>query len=391
MYPPLEWTGNFNKIAVSVNEIVNQKLPRDAFTGGAPGDMTVELLTEDGLSASMSWLKLNQTSRHLYGMPMEIHKGSREYVIRASDRTGSSAQGSFVAEVNARPQVARPAYESSATLDLDYDAFCENDLLRLDVANKIAGAFGDPDARNLAITRVARGSVVLAWTNSTMSGDEECRDDEMNAIQSRMFNEDGTIRDSFQEAIKPYTILGVEMAKRGSCGTESVRATPGVAPVIARTESVPFATTAVDPGSQPKTAAAGSSTTVIIVVLIVVAVVILVIIAVACVCCRRNRKKSESPDKKIKPGAPIILAYELDNMDASMTPSKPLIGAGNERPPAPPNYQLATGANGATPPTDHRRPLLASDAGAEQMSPLKYQPPPGSASSRGQQPTKRVP
>jgi dystroglycan 1 len=396
VYPPLEWTGNFNGFGVSVNEIVYQELPGDAFRGGAPGHVTLELRTGDGLSASMSWLKLNQTSRRFYGMPMEIHVGTREYFIRATDRTGSSAQGSFKAEVTMRPRVARPAYESSATLDIDYDAFCENDALRLDVANKIAGAFGDPDARNLAITRVSRGSVVMTWTNSTMAGDSDCPDDEIAEIQSKMFNDNGTIRTSFQEAIRPYRILGVEMTKRGKCGSGFVRATPGVAPVMSPTESPAVglgSTTSVDPASQPKAATAGGSATIIIVVLIVVAVVILVIVAVCCVCRRRNRKKSESPDKKIKPGAPIILAYELDNMESSMTPSKPLIGAGTERPPAPPDYQLATGANGATPPTDHRRPLLASDVGTDQMSPLKYQPPPGSATSRGQQPPgqRRVP
>jgi len=388
MYPPLTWTGMFRRLDVSVNEIVNVELPSNAFEGGAPGRLTLQLLTEDGLSASLSWLKLNGSSGRLYGMPMESQVGLRDYIIVATDAAKMTARGTFSTEVSIRPKVAYPAFISSAAFDLDFDTFCENDTLRLDVANKLGRAFGDPDARNLAITRVVKGSVILAWTNSSMTGETDCPDEELNAVQSKMFNSDGTIRSSFSEAIQPYRLLSVQMTKRESCGTDSIRATPGVAPVVARSEPPPreSAKSTVSPDSPPKVAQ-GSNATVIIIVLIVIAIVIIVTIIVCCIVCRRrNRSKSESPDKKSKQGVPIILAYELHDMDSlSGTPSKPLIGTGAEKPPAPPNYQLATGTNGTAPSSDHRQPLLASNSAADQMSPLKFQPPPGTSSARGQQ------
>jgi hypothetical protein len=343
--------------------VVDERLPDNAFDGGAPGRLaSSRLLTLDGLDDSMSWLHWNSTSHRFYGMPLPAHLGRRQYVLEASDRTGSTARGEFTADVVSRRRVSRPTFESTAVFDVDFEQFSESDDLRMDVARRLAGAFGDRDTHYLAITRLEPGSVRMGWTNTSLTDDTgQCPVNKLTAIQSTMFDERGQIRESFRRSLEPYRLLSAEMKPDGSC-------------IGSLPDNQPGKAGSGEPGVQPKSAGTVGDPKLVIIVLIVLAVVILILVIVCCVVCRPRRKntKSWSPDKKIKPGAPIILAYELDDMAASTGgqpgPTKPLIGSGVERPPAPPNYQLATG------------PSLATD-NSDQMSPLKYQPPPGSATS----------
>jgi len=127
----------------------------------------------------------------------------------------------------------------------------------------------------------------------------------------------------------------------------------------------------------------------VIVPIMVVVLCVIIAIIIACILIHKRRRHSDkstgggSPDhKSVKPGAPVIFASELEDNGGSASGSavpatRPLIGANGERVPAPPNYLAATSQS---PPVvhDHRRPLL-SDPAVEQMSPLHYQPPPGTA------------
>lgn len=89
--------------------------------------------------------------------------------------------------------MTRPTFESTAAFDIDYDRFTESDSLRSDVTRRLAGAFGDDDARNLAVTRLERGSVVIGWTNASLTDIGQCPADELRRIKTIMFDENGQV------------------------------------------------------------------------------------------------------------------------------------------------------------------------------------------------------
>jgi neurexin len=318
------------------------------------------------------WLSLNEVTHHLSGMPLEQHIGYHEYTLEGTDEDGRVARCNDVTvEVRARPLASRKeaVFEATAKFNISYDYFCNDADLRIDVANKLGRAFGDDDSSHLAITSITRGSVVMGWTNTSIvgGGDGSCPAEQIGEIQTKMFTNEGTLRKSFQDAMDPYEILGASLTPRGHCTLAVVTISP--------TTSV----SSEDLRVGAKTASTSNSVTAIIIPVLIIILLVVIASIIACVLIRRRKrmaKKAASPDKSVKHGAPVIFAYELDDA-TSTTPSKPLIGGANsERPPAPPNYQLATAP---TPPsTDHRRALLSTDPAADQMSPLKYQPPPGS-------------
>ena len=361
----LHWSGVPLRLDLHANEIVDRPIADGFFEGGSPGRLRLKLLTADGLVVSQ-WLRLDEAAGRLVGMPLDTHVGRQMYVLEGTDSSGQVARGTVVVDVRRKTAAGHyAAFESTARLGLDYDQFTEDLDLRLDVARKIAGGFGDRDASQLAVTRVARGSVALSWTNGSIPGDRICPMSTLVDIRSRMLAPDGSISPRFREALRPYEILSATMTPSGSCSSASLtparRATSTRSPEPVAPQKVTDSDLMVN----------------VVVPAVIVAVCVIVAVVIACILIHRRRRaqKASSPDKTVKPGAPVIFASELDD-NGLAPPSKPLIGVNGERAPAPPDYLAAT--TGTPPAHDHRRPLLC-DPAAEQMSPLRYHPPPGTA------------
>jgi len=361
----LRWSGRPLHVDLYSNEILNRKIPDDLFLGGAPGRLHLRLLTADGLMVSQ-WLRLDDATNVMVGMPLDTHIGRQTYTLEAKDSTGLVARGTVIVEVRRKTAASHnAAFESAAKIGLDFDHFTEDMTLRLDVVKKIAGGFGDPDFRQLAVMGIAPGSVVISWTNSSIPGDSFCPMSTLVDIRSRMLAPDGSVNPRFREALRPYQVIGATMTPRGSCASANLMPT--------QTTS----TRSPEPAVPQKVTDRGYVLNVIVPIVIVICCIILALI-IACILIRKRRhaQKASSPDKTVKPGAPVIFASELDD-NGTAPPSKPLIGLNGERAPAPPDYLAATA--GTPPVHDHRRPLLADSSATEQMSPLRFQPPPGSA------------
>jgi len=364
-FPDLHWSGRPLHLDLYSNEIIHRRIPDDIFEGGAPGGLRLRLLTADGLEVSQ-WLRLDEATHRLVGMPLDTHIGRQTYTLEATDRSGRIARAGMTVLVRRKNVAIRnAAFESTARIGLDYDRFTEDVSLRLDVVEKIASGFGDADASQILVTRIAPGSVAISWTNASIPGNTICPLSTLADIRSRMLAPDGSVRPRFREALRPHQVISATMTLHGSCATTDLA-------VPSQTAS----TRRPGPVRPQKVTDSGDLVNVVVPIVVVVCCVILALI-IACILIRKRRasEKASSPDKTVKPGAPIIFASELDD-NGSAPPSKPLIGVNGERVPAPPDYLAATA--GTPPVHDHRRPLL-SDPAAEQMSPLRYQPPPGSA------------
>jgi len=308
----LHWSGVPLEINLRSYQILNLKVPDNLFEGGSPGPLRLRLLTADGLVVSQ-WLRLD--GDRLIGMPLDTHIGQQLYILEATDSMGWDARANVMVIVRRRSTVSHNlAFESSAMLGLDYDWFTENLALRLDVLRKIAGGFGDPDPSQLSVTRIAPGSVVISWTNSSIPGDRICPWSTLVDIRSRMLLPDGSVNPTFREALGPYEILSAVMTPQGSCALSSLG---------------PFRiTTTTGPVPAPPQEVVDHKQLVNIVVPVAIVILCLIIaIIIACVLIRKRRQseKATSPDKTVKPGAPVIFASELDD-NGTAPPSRPLIG-----------------------------------------------------------------
>jgi hypothetical protein len=102
-------------------------IPNDTFydrEDGGTENLLILLQMNDGLEMTpMSWIKLNETSKTLYGLPMEEDVGPHQYILAAVDSEGRIVKLAFEVVVERGPSTARISHEFSVILDLDFEEF----------------------------------------------------------------------------------------------------------------------------------------------------------------------------------------------------------------------------------------------------------------------------
>ncbi|XP_071486613.1 dystroglycan 1-like [Diadema antillarum] len=351
-------------------------IPANTFYDPEQGDtrnLDLTLLTLDGLELSSDfWLKLDKNSQTIFGYTDKVLEPA-SYVLVAQDRGGIYVRDVFdvhVIDSNTIP-TEPPPVAMGATLNIDFDEFVNNPALQLDILNRIASVYGDPDASALTITGIRRGSVILSFTNNTIPKDS-CPIDLIQELMMKLVDEDGKPTQELIDAFAPeYQISGVEASPQGTCD----ETTPAMT-----TQTTKAFPPSVDTGTKSNDAWITNVLPGVIVAFIIILAGIVVFILY-----RKNRKgklSDEDQNTFINKGIPIIFAEELDEGDKQPS-STPLIMK-NEKPPLPPpEYSAEDGTR--QPLLNDNKPSDDADKPGMPMVDLggspPYEPPPPLTSS----------
>ena len=352
-FPPMQ-KNDIDQINVFVGEVFRYKLANDTFVDyeeGSTTNLKVIFLTVDGLTmAPNSWIKYDEKTQSLYGIPLEEHVGRQEYVLSAIDRGGKLARDTFEILVTRNPGDRTANHEFSVWLDLDYQRFISDVDMRYDVAGKIAHAFGSQNSREMAILRIGYGSVEFVWTNKTLSTQLPCPVDNLERLAMLMIFPNGTYNQEFSERVIPYRVTRVEFEPKFSCA--SAMTAKNAKPMITYREEDGTSGTAISVliNDRPKSATDADErllSTVVMPSLIVFAVLLLILPTV-CFVYRRNSKNRTAgnlDNRSVKQGAPVIFANELEERADFNAAAKPLIMTEEKQPVPPPFYDPAATAN----------------------------------------------
>lgn len=364
-YPPLQ-KNDIYQLPVSVGEVFRYTIPNDTFfdeEDGSTRNLKLIFLTVDGLSmAPNSWIKFNETSQTLYGMPLEEHAGKQEYVLAAIDSGGKLARDSFETIIHRRFLERKVNHEITVCLNVDFNMFMMNVDLRVEVARRIAHAYGDADVTNMAVTRILEGSVKFSWTNLSLASVDPCPAEPLLRLTEGMIQPDGTLNPDFVDALHPYEVLYVEYSPRGSCKARTPFRSGGRPEDIVVTTEGSNAAESSDSESNPKIMRSldGVIMTLIIPILIIVVILALAFVLVCTVCSRRKKGDAcgdPGGQSTTRKGVPVIFADELE--EKPTLPTKPLILTEEKPPVAPPDYDQATASNSpSTPRSRCNDPLI---------------------------------
>ncbi len=347
------------------------------FEDGNSRNLKLLLVTVDGLSMPRnSWIKFNQTTQTLYGMPLPIHAGKQDYIMAAIDSMGKIARDAFEILVVRRPNEPKINHEFSVTLDTDYNKFIYDVENRIDIANRIAKLYGDKDTSKISVTRIEEGSVVYAWTNNSIPS-EPCPVREIADLLGYLITKNDTLNRTLIEAMAPYKVQRAGATPHNDC----------------KRTGMPPKETAKRPVDEPgrvETARDRSNEDLLITTLVPALLILLFLLIagiIACYLYRRKRKGKLADDDKhtfVNRGIPIIFADELE--DKPDPPTKPLIMAEEKPPLPPPEYHHRPGGGAgpsgpSTPQSDHKEPYIEEEPDTDMTSPL-YQPPPPFTGSR---------
>ncbi|OWF55736.1 Dystroglycan [Mizuhopecten yessoensis] len=346
----------------------------------------------------------------IQGLPMNLNEGTEKYRLTAMNTRGTSpAVEEFTVVVLTQDGISyeKPSHEIALTLDNDFDTFDFNDRLLL--MKKLARLAGDGNPDNIEVLRVARGSVIYAWTNSSLPRDS-CPVTEIQNMAGKFLREDGTVRKTAKNRLAPYKLSGMELAPKGACmndpnfPTLGVKKQPTPEPEPSKKPDSPDAeppykveTTTPEPDVNPGKAAQGDDDEVwitTVVPAVVIVAILLIALLIACILYRKKRKGKMSLEDKntfVNKGAPVIFPDEYDEKPNDST--KPLI-MDDEKPPMPPPEYTRASSESSRSSADNKND---NDMGEElEMnepdvhSPLYQPPPPVPASGGNKQPRPHV-
>ncbi|ESP02506.1 hypothetical protein LOTGIDRAFT_224800 [Lottia gigantea] len=388
------------RIEFMSGEFHKYKIPKDTFSDcevGNTRNLELELYANstDPIPKSY-WMKLDHKRQQLVAFPTPGDSGVHKFTLVAKKgMKGLIGTHSFKVKVKggSPKHLANINHEVSITLDVDYDKFMSNITNRLHLVNRLAKAFGDRNHNSIQLTGIERGSVIIKFTNTSLSG-SDCPVQDLKDMFSKFMNDDGTIKPEAEKALKPYKIQQAGTIPKGGCLNNPdfpELLSPYVNPEP-KPEPDDQTTTPMTPEPETTTekVATGSAKTgddiwiTTVVPAVVIVAILLIALLVACILYRKKRKGKMSLEDKntfVNKGVPVILPDELDENEKQQESSKPLIMADEKPPITSPEYRAGS-SEASTPPANHRN-MMADDPYIEDVHSPLYQPPPPVQSAGG--------
>lgn len=390
-----------SELTYTVGEVIDFVIPQDTFedceVGGTRG---LELNLFKDIATSIpkdSFFKFDSKKQRLLGIPSSENVGSYKMNLVAS-KNNKVENVKFTLVINGLDEREKESvnHELSVGIDYDYDKFMTNVEDRLQLSNNIASLFGDPDASNLLITKIARGSVLYSWTNKSVDSGS-CPTGDISKMVNKMVNEDGTLTKEAIKKMEPFVLLSAASQPAGTC--EGNEAFPTVVSkprtdLGKKDDPQDKATEKPEDGDLAKGSSGGGDdkllTTVVPAVVIVVG--LLVMLLIACILYRRKRKGKMNVEEKntfINKHPPVIFPDELEDKPSSDA-NKPLLldngdGANTSAAGPPPEYHRGPSESPDRPNNGGPNSNGPHDDGDDivEMPEKPYNPPPPVTSSGG--------
>ncbi len=307
-------------MTVAVGRRFRFRVPIDTFydlQDGATDALTMTLVHVDGTPLRAgSWIQLDARTQVVYGLPLPRDQAadaiSREFALFATDSAGLvSERDAIVIRVNSS-FVEDLNHVFSVTLDLEFSSFMSDRRNVIEAVRSIGRYLNDSDAGTLTVRDVRNGSVIIEWSDASLSRDV-CENDTIAATFATLSN-GSDVNPGFRSAMWPrFPVLSVSVELMGNCASSAV---VGIPPLVIVKQS--------DDDEGPNVLL------LTLVPALIVAVLVLVIAVALCYVRRKRRYSGKAmlDDERPVFGAsrkPVLLANEFQMRDLSAKPKRPLV------------------------------------------------------------------
>ncbi|XP_070559172.1 LOW QUALITY PROTEIN: dystroglycan 1-like [Ptychodera flava] len=320
---------HIDRVVAYEGEMLNFRIPEDTFydeEDGTTRNLMLQFESIEGKPTHMnSWVQFDPDTQTLFGLPMSEQAGKHEYIIAAIDSGGMVTRDAF--EIEVLPSMHKANHEFSITLTNELEEFETDINKKIDLINRIATLYGDPDSNAITVLYFKKGSTIFGWTNNSLPY-EPCPVAQFGNLAKVVTSNgpDGEPSQALKEALEPeYMVTKITLQPIGSCVDSEMSTPEPDGPDLA--------------GSQ-HSSSEEDIWVITIVPAVVIAVVLLIGGLVAFVLyrtCRKGKLSDEDENTFIKKGIPIIFASELEETEKPPSSKTPLIMR-DEKPPLPPEY-----------------------------------------------------
>ncbi len=300
-----------NNITVSAGVYFEYHVPSDTFYDlqeGATDSLTLSLLNMDQRELTgESWVQFDPKRQMIFGLPLPQYMAAmrQEFVLVAFDSRSASDRDVFVIDVDDSSMQDLNHY-FAVSLETNLKSFVNNSSNIVDFVLAMGRFFNETSDSSVLVTDVQNGSVVVHWSNATLSRGS-CQNETIQEIFQAMSGGDNeSVSLDFQAAMAPqFVVKSVELFLTGNC-----------LPLL------------VLPPGGPGT---GSDALLWILIPVVVVAILVLIIAMVLCYIRRKRRYSgklmlddERPIFSIS-RKPVLLADELQMRDVGNVPKRPVV------------------------------------------------------------------
>lgn len=361
-----------DQVSAMVGTYFEVKIPSDTFFDKEDGTTDKLRLTlrhnHKEVVGDDSWIQFNSTSQLLYGLADVQHVGKHEYFMQATDKGGLNAIDAFEVRVGRWPANDKTPVIFTVRLEGEPRSVTADIHKKILLVKRLAAALGDRNSSTVSLRNITKGSVVVAWTNSSLPH-HPCPKEQLAVMSRALADAQGRPSPTLRSHLEPeFRPLDVTVRGRASCQAFSF-IPPGELDVPEPA--------AVTPGVGSSRDSADDVYLHTVIPAVVVAAILLTAGIIAMICYRKKRKGKltiEDQATFIKKGVPIIFADELDDSKPPPSSSMPLI-LQEEKPPLPPPEYPSMASPETTP---LNQELLGEYTALRDEDPNAppYQPPP---------------
>lgn len=369
---------SIDHIKVSVGRYYQFRVPENTFQDKEDGNtrnlsLSVSLVYGKPLPSD-SWLMFDRSSQTLYGIPLKSDTIGpdvlNKIILTAKDSEGQTVKDAISLTYQYEKELN---HIISMRFISSFEEFMTDRENLVQFARSVAGFYGDNNLAYLTFSNVDKGSVIVAWSNTSLLG-SMCRKSVIQELYDRLVDVNDTRNDSNSALFRDFKPLSYRLEFSGSC-------------LLPLTSSLPPTKSPVTDGDDRLWLE--------IILPALIAILVVVIIALLLLICCRHRRPSKSMKDSDKPAfledrRPIIFPEELELVDPSLRSKTPLVLPSDylhdSRPtvpphgrPAPPYKQpeiedlFPEGDNAPPPPPPHTR---VQDPEGTQSDPPPYRLPP---------------
>ena len=211
-----------NNISASLGQYFEYQIPTDTFydlQDGTTEKLTLTLLNIDQSELTKNfWVQFDTVEQVIFGLPLNFDKSValHDFVLVAKDSSGlSSERDAIVIKVNTRTTKDVNHY-FDVKLNLHFELFVSETTNVIDGVLAIGNYLGEKRASSIVVSNVLNGSVVITWSNGTLSK-KICENDTINSIYDQLSG-GGVLNPNFSAALWPkYPVTSVSLELAGSC------------------------------------------------------------------------------------------------------------------------------------------------------------------------------
>ena len=215
------------QIHLNVGKYFEYAIPRDTFysrTDGSTEKLQLELLTYDAQPLKLnSWVLFDKHRQVMYGLPMTDQLNeTHAYLLTATDSTNQRAVTLVVIHVESSNSDLEPSHRFNLTLNYDYQVFRSSLGNLISMVKLLGSYYGDTGTSNLTVLDLTAGSVILSWTNNSIS-QTVCERNLINSLYERIYYKE--MSHTFKDFIFPYIPTKMTVDYLGVCSIKAVSTT----------------------------------------------------------------------------------------------------------------------------------------------------------------------